>query len=177
MGWLPRLKIYRSPLPDLHFTPRGRGILAHLCLECLILSETGTTEAHILRAVRQGMRLFPLPLDDPERIEAEMAEALAWFAALPEAPLWLDRGLREQGIMDEHGRMHRVDLLVPQNDGSLHAVDYKTGQAGDEHRHEHYEQVRRYMRLAAQATGKPVRGFLVYLDERQLLEVQPEGIV
>jgi len=182
MAWLPRLKIYRSPLPDLHFTARGRSILAHLCLEHLILNEPlSTADAHIRRAVRQGMRLFPLPLDDPERIEAELITALAWFAKLPEAPLWLARGLREQGIMDEQGRMHRVDLLAPMDDGSLHAVDYKTGHIRKESGEEHLAQVRRYMRLAAQATGKPVRperpvrGFLVYLDERQLLEVQSEG--
>jgi ATP-dependent exoDNAse (exonuclease V) beta subunit len=178
MNWLPRLKIYRSPLPDLYFTPRQRGILVHLCLEHLIVpadippdERQEALQEHVLRAVRQGMRLFPLPLDDPERIAAEMAGALSWFASLPEAPLWLARGMREQGIMDEHGRMHRVDLLVDKGDGSMHAVDYKTGQAKDEH----HAQVQRYMRLAAQATGRPVRGFLVYLDERRLLEVRPEG--
>jgi hypothetical protein len=175
MRWLPRLKIYRSPLPDSHFTPRQRGILAHLCLEHLIVPADippDERREHALRAVRQGMRLFPLPLDDPERIAAEMADALSWFASLPEAPLWLARGMREQGIMDEHGRMHRVDLLVDKGDGGIHAVDYKTGQAKDEH----HAQVRRYMRLAAQATGRAVRGFLVYLDERRLLEVRTEGV-
>jgi len=179
MNWLPRLKIYRSPLPDLYFTPRQRGILVHLCLEHLLVpadTPPGERQEHVLRAVRQGMRLFPLPLDDPERIAAEMAGALSWFASLPEAPLWLARGMREQGIMDEHGRMHRVDLLVDKGDGSMHAVDYKTGQAGQA-ADEHHAQVRRYMRLAAQATGRPVRGFLAYLDEQRLLEVRPEGML
>ena len=172
MNWLPRLKIYRSPLPAPHFTPRQRGILTHLCLEHLMLSEAASEETRrrdVDRSVRQGLRLFPLPLDDPETIAAEMAEGLFWFAGLPEAPVWLARGLREQGIMDDHGRMHRVDLLVDKGDGAMHAVDYKTGQARDDH----LIQVRRYMRLAGEATGRPMRGFLVYLDERRLLEVEP----
>lgn len=174
MDWLPRLKIYRSPLPAPHFTPRQRGILAHLCLEHLILSGPEVEAARkedVERAVRQGIRLFPLPLEDPERVAAEMAEGLAWFCSLPEAPLWLARGKREQDIMDEHGRMHRVDLLVSKSDGGMHAVDYKTGQA----REEHHQQVLRYMRLAAKATGRPVRGFLVYLDEQRLIEVREHG--
>ena len=172
MDWLPRLKIFRSPLPAPAFTPRQRGILVHLCLEHLILSEASPSgrERDVARAVRQGMRLFPLPLDDPDGIAREMAESLGWFASLPEAPLWLSRGLREQGIMDDAGRMHRVDLLVDKGDGAMHAVDYKTGQA----RNEHHVQVRRYMRLASASTGRPLRGFLVYLDERRLLEVPAE---
>lgn len=180
MAWLPRLRIFRTPLPEPHFTPRQRGILAHLCLEQLVLSagqEPEQLRRDVAWAVRQGMRLFPLPLDDPERIAHEMEAALAWFAALHEAPHWLEHGLREQDIMDANGRMHRVDLLVQAPPGSggqdaafLCAIDYKTGRPHEDH----MEQVRRYMRLSAAATGRPLRGLLVYLDERLLLPVEAE---
>lgn len=190
MSWLPRLKIYRSPLRAPHFSPRQRGIFAHLCLEHLHLAPDQDAEAirlDVERAVRQGLRLFPLPLEDPERAAEEMRAALFWFARLPEAPHWLAYGLREQGIMDAEGRLHRVDLLVDErtmpgqgDDAPLLALDYKTGRqprsgsgshGGPE---EHQSQVRRYMRLTAAATGRSARGVLVYLDEQRLEEVPLE---
>jgi hypothetical protein len=186
MDWLPRLKIHRSPQPDFSFTPRQRGILAHLCLEQLILSPESGTESRrreVDRAVRQGIRLFPLPLQDPETIAGEMAAGLAWFASLSEAEFWLRHGLREQDILDEAGRMHRVDLLVdPLSDPArreaggagdvpLCALDYKTGQVYEEHA----RQIRRYMRLAAPATGRRVCGILVYLDLQRLVRLDAEA--
>jgi hypothetical protein len=185
MNWLPRLKIYRSPLPDPSFTPRQRGILVHLCLEQLILSpESGdnSLQRDVDRAVRQGIRLFPLPLQDPEGIAREMATGLAWFSSLPEARLWLAHGLREQEIMDEAGRMHRVDLLIDPAPSSrraeasaepLYALDYKTGREYEEHE----RQIRRYMRLAALASGRTVYGLLAYLDMRRLARIEPEGLL
>lgn len=195
MDWLPRLNIYRSSLEDSRLTPARRGILAHLCLEHLILSDAADATRRVedvRRAVRQGMRLFPLPVDNPEAVSGEMEACLNWFAALPQAPLWLAHGLREQGVIDARGSMHRVDLLVDEalyttggdplpsggatagHSAFLHAVDYKTGHAlSDEVRQEHQRQVRRYMRLVGEARNRPARGTLVYLDERRLEEVRP----
>ena len=183
MDWLPRLNIYRSSLEDSRLTPARRGILAHLCLEHLILSDAADAARRVedvRRAVRQGMRLFPLPVDNPEAVSKEMEASLAWFAALPQAPLWLAHGLREQGVIDARGSMHRVDLLVDEalyhsdDPAFLHAVDYKTGHVfSDEVREEHQRQVRRYMRLVSEARGRLARGTLVYLDERRLEQVEP----
>jgi ATP-dependent exoDNAse (exonuclease V) beta subunit len=188
MNWLPRLKIHRSPQPDFSFTPRQRGILAHLCLEQLILSPESGAELRrreVERAVRQGIRLFPLPLQDPETIAEEMAAGLAWFSSLPEAGFWLRHGLREQDILDEAGRMHRVDLLVDPladparreadkiGDAALYALDYKTGQEYDEHT----RQIRRYMRLAALATERRVCGILVYLDLQRLVRLDAGDVL
>lgn len=183
MDWLPRLNIYRSSLEDSRLTPARRGILAHLCLEHLILSDAADAAQRredARRAVRQGMRLFPLPVDNPEAVAGEMEDCLDWFAALPQAPLWLAHGLREQGVIDARGNMHRVDLLVDEalfsshDSAFLHAIDYKTGRAlSEEIREEHQRQVRRYMRLAGEARNRPARGTLVYLDERRLEEVRP----
>ncbi len=174
MDWLPRLKIYRSTLEDTDFSPVRRGILAHLCLEHLALPPLkGRGEADpqaialaVERAVHLGMRLFPLPLKEPEVVAQAMRENLAWFASRRDAALWLEKGLREQSIIDARGALHRVDLLVDAGDHLL-AVDYKTGQVREEYR----EQVTRYMTLLAAAQPLPVRGVLVYLDERRMEEV------
>lgn len=203
MDWLPRLKIYRSSLEGGSLSPKRRGILAHLCLEHLVFSEilTETFSANkmekprelpspssalqnesirrdVQKAVRQGMRLFPLPLEAPSEVAAEMEECLFWFACLPEAPFWLSRGLREQAIADERGNMHRVDLLVDEawpgadTQACLHALDYKTGRYPDkESLQSHHQQMNRYMRLLKAARNRPVRGTLVYLDEKRLEHV------
>lgn len=186
MSWLPGLKIFRSPLRAPLFSASQRGVLAHLCLEHLHLTPGATDyRAEAGRAVRQALRLFPLPVPDPDRIEAELTDSLAWFAALPDVPYWLLHGLREQGIMDETGRLHRVDLVVdraapPGQDSPLLVLDYKTGSVagvGDALpvAEEHARQVRRYMRLLSGATGRETAGLLVYLDERRLVAVTPEA--
>ncbi len=137
------------------------------------------------RAVRTAMRLFPLPIPQPEYTAEDMRACLVWFAALPEAAFWLRHGLREQSIMDAAGNIHRVDLLLdvpagtPGPDGTLlrepclNVLDYKTGrapQANDAHQ----EQARRYMQLLSRIRNSPVGGALVYLDERRLEEVHIE---
>lgn len=186
MSWLPRLKIFRSSLDDKGFTPEKRGSLAHLCLEHLHLTPDRDTALEARRAVQRAMRLFPLPLDHPEDIAEEMLACVSWFASLPEAPGWLKYGRREQGILDDKGNLHRVDLLVDEATGApqpaeseagLWAIDYKTGRCPCENtRQEHRRQVRRYMGLLAQTTSRPVRGLLVYLDERRLEPVALEPL-
>ncbi len=165
---LPRLKIFRSTLESPEFTPRRRGIFAHLCLEHLRLSAPGREEEDVRLAAAQALRLFPLPLEAPEEAARSMAEALLWFVRLPEARQLLERGLREQGMIDESGKRLRVDLLAVEPDLVV-ALDYKTGRPEPGHE----AQVRAYMRLAGAALQLPARGFLAYLDERALLEVTP----
>ncbi len=163
-----RLKIYRSVLHKPAFTPERRGILVHLCLENLHLSGPGREEEDVRRAVAHAVRLFPLPLEDPEAAAQAVSESLLWFVRLPGTPEMLHHGLREQGIIDEAGKRRRADLLVP-GEAGVTALDYKTGRPDPAHE----EQVRTYMRLAGQALGTPARGLLVYLDERRIVEVAP----
>jgi superfamily I DNA/RNA helicase len=183
MDWLPRLKIFRSGLEDARLTPDRRGVLIHLCLERLTPPWPADREGigrAVEMAVRRAMRLFPLPLDDPESAAADARDCLLWFVSRPEAPLWLAYGRREQVLVDTDGNLHRVDLLVDEalfadpalpSPGVL-ALDYKTGSAvAQAGREEHRRQVRRYMRLVADACRRPVRGALAYLDERRLEEV------
>ncbi|MDR3176876.1 MAG: UvrD-helicase domain-containing protein [Desulfovibrio sp.] len=182
---MPRLRIHRfshadeDAVPASGLTPRQRGILLHLCLERLRLPENpDEARAAVARAVDAGFARFPLPLPDPSGAADEMGQALLRFALLPDAALWLAHGRREHGIMDEQGRMHRVDLLVDtrtfarggETDQGLLVLDYKSGRAANGQSHK--AQVRNYMRLLRAASGRPVRGLVFYLDEDRMLEVE-----
>jgi ATP-dependent exoDNAse (exonuclease V) beta subunit len=184
----PRLKIFRSHpetapagerpgyaetgVPGSSLTARERGVLLHLCLEHLHLPRVGGREAveeAVARAAACALRLFPPPLEQTESVAGELRAALLRFAALPDAAAWLACGLREQSVMDEQGKVYRTDLLVDMRalgrpddaaDGGLLVLDYKSGT----YRESHIQQMRRYMRLLAGASGRPTRGLLVYLD-------------
>ena len=80
------------------------------------------------------------------------------------------RYAKEQPIVID-GEIRRLDLLLEMSDHSV-IIDYKTGS-----RHPaHHDQVRRYMRLVGELTGREVRGVLAYLNETaELVEVQNEA--
>ena len=176
MQWLPRLKIFRNQLEEFTFTERRRGMLVHACLEQLRL--TGNPEQDAARAVGHGMRAFPLPVPEPEATARELTAMLAWLTALPQAEHWFTHGVPEQSIMDAQGSIHRTDLMVDDGD-TCTVVEWKTGRPSDDH----VAQVRRYLGLLAEATGRGpsgahgggVRGVLVYLDGRTLREVEPRA--
>ncbi len=162
MQWLPRLKIFRNQLEEFTFTERRRGMLVHACLEQLRL--TGAPDQDAARAVAHGMRAFPLPVPEPEATARELTAMLAWLAALPQAAHWFTHGVPEQSIMDAQGSIHRTDLMVDDGE-TCTVVEWKTGRPSDDH----VAQVRRYLGLLADATGRGpagVRGVLVYLDGR-----------
>jgi hypothetical protein len=170
MGWLPRLRMFRSPLDDWSFTARRRGTLMHHCLECLQVSGIGKASARrdAELAAARGLSTFPLPVPDKETVLADLVEALTWYAALPETAHWLACGTPEHAMLDASGRQFRVDLLV--DDGhELVAVEYKTGTQGELPAPAHVEQLSRYLRLLGEASDLPVRGVLVYLDRRTLI--------
>ncbi|EGY26952.1 uvrD/REP helicase family protein [Desulfovibrio sp. A2] len=168
MQWLPRLKIFRNQLEEFTFTERRRGMLVHACLEQLRL--TGNPEQDAARAVGHGMRAFPLPVPEPEATARELTAMLAWLAALPQAAHWFTHGVPEQSIMDAQGSIHRTDLMVDDGE-TCTVVEWKTGRPSDDH----VAQVRRYLGLLAEATGRGsagVRGVLVYLDGRTVRPVE-----
>lgn len=165
MGWLPRLRIFRSPLAELAYTPKRRGVFAHHCLEYLRI--TGDAPKDAQRAVAEGLATFPVPIREPELARRDLENRLAWYAALPEAVHWMQYGVTERTILDGQGRLFRADLLV--DDGTaVTVVDYKTGlpEAG------HEVQVRGYMTLLREAQPLPVQGRLVYMDLAEVWDVQ-----
>lgn len=174
MGWLPRLRMFRSPLEDWTFTPKRRGTLIHHCLESLQVSGVGEASARrdASLAASRGISTFPLPVPDRENVQKSVEDILCWYALQPETPHWLAFGTPEHALLDADGRQYRVDLLV--DDGQeLVAVEYKTGASGDLPLPEHEAQLSRYLRLLREAGGMRVRGALVYLDRREIFQILP----
>ncbi len=174
MDWLPRLRMFRSPLEDWTFTPKRRGTLIHHCLESLQISGVGEASARrdAALAAARGVATFPLPVPDKDAAQKEVEDILCWYALQPETPHWLAFGSPEHALLDGDGRQYRVDLLV--DDGrELVAVEYKTGAQGDLPRPEHKEQLSRYLSLLRQAGETNVRGALVYLDRREIFPLFP----
>jgi ATP-dependent exoDNAse (exonuclease V) beta subunit len=164
MEWLPRLRIFRSPLEDWTSSARRRGAFLHRCLECLRL--TGDPRADAVAAVNRGLAGFPLSTPDKEALVEQAIAGLAWYAGLPESAGWLAGGTPEQALLDEDGRVRRVDLLA--DDGQkLTAVEYKSGTSGGLPSPAHLEQLNGYILLLRQASGRPAGGALVYLDRRE----------
>lgn len=171
MAWLPRLKIFRSPLQDWTYTARRRGTLMHHCLEMLHL--TGKPALDAATAARHGLDTFPLPVPDREAVEHELTRALTWYAGLPEAAHWLAFGTPEHTLLDERGGAHRVDLLV--DDGrEMVAVEYKTGTPGALPDPAHAAQLGGYLALLRAAGDLPCRGVLVYLDRQTVFPLEAE---
>ena len=174
MNWLPRLRMFRSPLEDWTFTPRRRGTLIHHCLESLQVSGVGEAAARrdAALAAARGISTFPLPVPDRETRQKDIEDMLCWYALQPETPHWLAFGTPEHALLDGEGRQFRVDLLV--DDGrELVAVEYKTGTPGALPDPGHREQLSRYLRLLQEAGGMKVRGALVYLDRREIFQILP----
>ena len=174
MGWLPRLRMFRSPLEDWTFTPKRRGTLIHHCLESLQVSGVGESSARrdAALAAARGISTFPLPVPDRENVQKQVEDVLCWYALQPETPHWLAFGTPEHALLDADGRQFRVDLLV--DDGrELVAVEYKTGTAGNLPAPEHKAQLMRYLNLLHEASGANVRGALVYLDRREIFPILP----
>lgn len=168
MQWLPRLKIFRNPVPELEYDQRVRGLLFHDCLEHLLIPPYFLSEEALrkllAKTVEYTLRNFTIPVWKQDLARSELLEGLSWFCAQPVCVRWLQTGLREQSIMDAHGALHRIDLLVEDADSML-VVDYKSGLNREEHR----DQVRRYMHLLGDLTAacgkrsKHIKGVLVYL--------------
>lgn len=157
MPRLPRLRIFRNPLEAFPLTPQRREAFMRHCLTQLHLSADAQTDAR--RAVEEGLRTFPVPLENVLEDLENIAAALTWYASLPEAQDWLRRGVPDQALVDASGEICRADLVV-EGEEDVTVVEYKTGSP----RKEHGIRLRQYMELLAEAQPKPVQGALVYLD-------------
>jgi hypothetical protein len=159
MHWLPRLRIHRAAFAGTAaMRPEVRGILVHRCLE--FLTPTGQAQADAARAVILGLDASGMRLSREQR--AGLTDALAWYAALPQAAFWRERGSPEHSLLDEHNALHRVDLLV--DEGEMRTVlEYKSGKVEEGH----VPQVRRYLALLERARSGRTRGVLIYLDLRR----------
>ncbi|ADU62867.1 MAG: UvrD-helicase domain-containing protein [Pseudodesulfovibrio sp.] len=170
MGWLPRLRVYRHHLDEYFYNERMRGEVAHRAMEHLRV--TGHQEADSDRAVRLAMRDFPaldaLPPDELVRLETDLRAMTLWALGQDNLCQWLATGQREPEVMDTDGSFKRLDLL--HRGESTVVADFKTGQPSPKNR----EQVFDYMRILEEmpGTARPVHGYLVYLDLREIHRVE-----
>ena len=172
MGWLPRLRVYRHNLDDYFFNERMRGEVAHRVMEHMRV--TGDDAADTDRAVALAVQDFPelgaLSDADRAKLDSDLRAMGAWALGDERLRGWLAVGAREPEVLDPNGDFKRFDLLACGEETAI--VDFKTG-----HPDPHNEvQVREYMDIlsAMDGYGKP-RGFLVYLDLREIREVAGEA--
>lgn len=88
---------------------------------------------------------------------------------LPPVVRWFDgsgRVIVERSILIPGKGQRRPDRIVIHED-AVDIIDYKTGNPESAHRH----QVAEYMELMAQLDFSPVRGFILYIDQKDVLEV------
>ena len=181
MGWLPRLKIPAKSLGELRENlpspQRLRGEMAHRVLECLQgkdLEEGGVPEARIQRAVRRVAAEFARHPFARRVEEEDLLDVARWVLSLPDFSRLLAKGVPECSVMDEKGKVRRMDLLAVE-DGEAVVVEYKTGSPEPEH----VRQIEIYLRLVRTAPllarrdppVSRVRGVLVYLDRKETVEV------
>jgi hypothetical protein len=160
MSWLPRLRIHRAAFAGTTAVrPEDRGVLAHRCLEFLI--PTGQAQADAARAVTLGLDDLRMRLSQEQR--AGLTDALAWYAALPQAAFWRERGSPEHSLLDENNALHRMDMLVDEGEGGRTVLEYKSGKVEEDH----VSQARRYLALLERARSGRTRAVLIYLDLRR----------
>jgi hypothetical protein len=168
MGWLPRLRVYRHNLDDYFFNERMRGEVAHRVMEHMAVS--GDNAADIDRAMALAVQDFPelgaLADADRDRLDQDLRAMAAWALSDDRLRNWLAHGVREPEVLAPGGEFKRFDLLVTGEQAVI--VDFKTGRPDP-----HNEiQVREYMDILAAMGGYGApRGFLVYLDLREIREV------
>lgn len=165
MDWLPRLKIYHTELASTSLTPRQRGTILHACLE--YMNFDGDPEASAGAALKSGLSAVAIAI--PEAEIPGLYEALLWFAENAPVRDWLERGWREQPLVNAEGDLLRADMIVQEPFGPL-VIDYKSGEPheGD------VAQIREYMSVLAksgQFSGSPC-GLLVYLDKKGFKKVR-----
>ncbi len=161
---------------SLNYGAVRRGEIAHAILAGLEFVERGFAEA--VAAVVGQVR----PPETEMALWRETEEAVAgYFAASPAAELFAKREgrriLREADFCDAEGRAVRMDRVVIDPEG-VTVVDFKTGFDPDAVRRAaraeaDREQVRAYMRVLGEALpGRPVRGFLAFIDEGRFEAVE-----
>lgn len=169
MAWLPRLRVYRHNLDEYFYNQRIRGEVAHKAMEYLQITNDHT--ADINRASALALNDYPaisgLPTDEIETLEKDVRGMLLWALSEPSLRQWLAGGQREPEVMTSDGQFKRLDLLH-QGPHETVVADFKTGAPDPKNR----EQVIEYMRILREIDHeKPIRGYLVYLDNREIHEV------
>jgi hypothetical protein len=166
----PDLKIHTHPLSLVQDPDRvravQRGELIHLSL---LMLDHYSARADIEQAVLQA---FALRGVDHERwdIGRDYLNPLEAALSLPQVRPWFAQGamnLREVEVMDIQGAVHRIDRLIIGDDNMLEVIDFKVGNREEEH----WTQVSLYLKLVTAVFGRPLHGYLLYIDEPAVVQV------
>lgn len=176
-SWLPRLKVSLAfkPKPRQVFDEADRGTLVHAVLERLRLGGSADDAAAIERALDFALAGLRVPPDVKDDLRHQVRGCVEFVLGHELLRRCLTHGQAESGLLDANGAMLRPDLLAELDlDGRAMAVivDYKTGHPDAETNAGYQRQVRRYMRAASAALGKPAAGFLAYVDEKTVQRVE-----
>jgi ATP-dependent exoDNAse (exonuclease V) beta subunit len=166
-AWRPRLRVMRHLAGDENEAARLRGELLHKSLELARFRDDPAAAAG--RALALALEQIPAPPGAADGLEQELAAMLEWLQSREELAGVLAAGRPETEVLDETGRLRRVDLFAPLPDEDV-VAEYKTGGETPEHR----RQLASYLRAVRAARGRPCRGLLVYLDQRRTVPVSGE---
>ncbi len=178
MGWLPRLKIFRSELDMQSFGERQRGTLLHRCIEHLRPEPGVSPDAAVDEALRIGLYGLANPHDpagfelNKERLAGEFRPMLAWLLDQPRIAAALAGGYAEQTVLTDAGKLKRPDHLAITADEVL-VLEYKSGGPSPDHP----VQVREYLGLLGRMPhlrDKHLHGLIIYLDQRRIEAVGME---
>ena len=174
MRWRPDLKIFfdrddpdaENPAAlcqDMAFslTDTDRGTFLHFCLENMSVDREPEDAAR--KAFEYGVAHGEVAVPEDPGLRKNLLDALTWFAKLPQSRHWLLEGLPEQPIMNENGKLLRMDNMVREPWGTL-IIDYKSGGIYPTH----IVQVQEYINCLSQCMGfeGKIYGLLIYLDEK-----------
>lgn len=174
MRWRPDLKIFfdrddpdaENPATlcqDMAFslTDKDRGTFLHFCLENMPVDREPEDAAR--KAFEYGVAHGEVAVPEDPGLRKNLLDALTWFAKLPQSRHWLLDGLPEQPIMNENGKLLRMDNMVREPWGTL-IIDYKSGGIYPTH----IVQVQEYINCLSQCMGfeGKIYGLLIYLDEK-----------
>ena len=130
------------------------------------------TERRIERAVLRAFAVLDL---DPGgwKIQEDFVRPLVRVFNLPKFKAWFDPAavsLEEAEIMDADGDVYRPDRIVFR-EGRIEVIDFKFGKREEAHK----EQIETYVGLlGAIFEGRPAAGYLVYIDEPAIVEIDAE---
>lgn len=138
--------------------PNVAGTILHSILEDVDLP--GGIERAIARARSDGRIGSSTPEADLDMLRRAVASRPEWFSACGA------RTLNEVSVIGADGRESRPDRVVLRS-GAVEIIDYKFGRPEPEHQ----AQVRRYMGLYRDLGYADVRGFVWYLREDRVQEI------
>jgi len=107
-------------------------------------------------------------IDNPS-LQKKWKERILSCLALEKVKHWFQQentAHTELSFLDIDGNLYRPDRVVI-TDQAIEVVDYKTGEENEKYAN----QLRTYMKLAAEIYRQPVKGYLLYLDQAKVVEV------